>query len=127
MILNSFLKKIIFLNRYVEIEAPPPLCKKLKFLNFHCDYWIISLICTFCHIVEEGKIHLQIKCKQVNQTWNYIIHIYVLIANHHTDSGKLCSYKAAFTQTLPDITSFRGLVLIEFNRKRSKKNYFSMS
>ena len=36
-------KKIIFQNRYVELETPPPSWKK-NILNFHFDYLNPSLI-----------------------------------------------------------------------------------
>ena len=37
-------KKIIFQNRYVELETPAPLFMEKNILNFHFDYLNISLI-----------------------------------------------------------------------------------
>ena len=37
-------KKLIFQNRYVELETPPPLQGKKNILIFHFDYLNISLI-----------------------------------------------------------------------------------
>ena len=42
MILNVFFKKIIFQNRYVALETPPPFMAK-TILNFHFDYLNPSL------------------------------------------------------------------------------------
>ena len=42
MILNV-LKKNIFQNTYVELETPPPRFMEKSILNFHFDYWKISL------------------------------------------------------------------------------------
>ena len=36
------LKKLIFQNKYVELETHPPFMDK-SILNFHFDYWKISL------------------------------------------------------------------------------------
>ena len=44
MILNGF-QKIIFQNRYVELETPPPFMEK-NILNLRFDYLQISLMNT---------------------------------------------------------------------------------
>ena len=47
-------KKIIFQNRYVELEAPPPFMEK-TILNFHFDYLTPSLIMVEVeHLFHEG-------------------------------------------------------------------------
>ena len=51
-------KKIIFQNRYVELETLPPFMEK-NILNFHFDYLIISLM---------KKVSLDFKVKILNPT-----------------------------------------------------------
>ena len=43
MILNVFLKKIIFQNRYVALETPLPPFMAKTIVNFHFDYLYPSL------------------------------------------------------------------------------------
>ena len=49
-------KKLIVQNTYVELETPTPPFMEKSILNFHFDYWIISLSATsisdgtFCYI-----------------------------------------------------------------------------
>ena len=42
------LKNIIFQNRYMALETPPPFMAK-TILNFHFDYLIPSLMQSKCH------------------------------------------------------------------------------
>ena len=64
MILNGF-QKIIFQNRYVELETPPPFMEK-TILNFHFDYSNPSL-----------KYHVHCSCYQ--STLQHLVHISIVV------------------------------------------------
>ena len=49
------LKKIIFQNRYVELETPPPFMAK-TILNFHFDYWNPSLTYSSSVHIESEQL-----------------------------------------------------------------------
>ena len=52
MILNGF-KKIIFQNRYVELETPAPPFMEKTILNFHFDYLTTPLTYTLSILVQD--------------------------------------------------------------------------
>ena len=60
------LKKIIFQNRYVEHETPPPFMAK-NILNFHFDYLTPSLIGGTCSwsdllLLTLSRINMTVYC-----------------------------------------------------------------